>query len=185
MNESQTFQQVIDTQNKSILLQFEHWCRFELFSFQFWLLLAMLIIPWIIWVRLADKKRLAEIFIYGLLVMTVVTFLDEFGCQLNLWEYYIDIEPYFPRLIPMNFSMLPVWYMLVYQYACRWKSFLLANFFSAAFFTFVGEPMLVALKIYVLFTWKHIYSFPIYIIIAVLLKALTMLVMKKYRKAQE
>ena len=87
MNESQTFQQVIDTQNKSILLQFEHWCRFELFSFQFWLLLAMLIIPWIIWVRLADKKRLAEIFIYGLLVMTVVTFLDEFGCQLNLWEY--------------------------------------------------------------------------------------------------
>ncbi len=183
MDQSPSFQQILDAQSKAIILQFKHWCKFEVFSFQFWLLLAMLIIPWIIWTKLVDKKRLAEIFIYGLLVVTVVTFLDELGCQLNFWEYSIDIEPYFPRLIPMNFSMLPVWYMLVYQYANGWKKFILVNFFSAIFFTFVGEPIFVALKIYVLFTWKHIYSFPIYIIIAILLKALTMVIMKKYRQA--
>lgn len=183
MDKSPSFQRILDVQNQAVQLQFLHWCKEEVFTFQFWLLIAMLTIPWIIWVKLVDKKRLNEIFIYGLLVVTVVTLLDELGCQLNLWEYLVDIEPYFPRLIPMNFSMLPVIYMLIYQYFPRWKSFLLFNFFAAVFFTFIGEPILSAAKIYVLIKWKSIYSFPIYIVIAIALKALTGFIIKSNQRA--
>ncbi|MBA1334925.1 MAG: hypothetical protein HPY66_0546 [Firmicutes bacterium] len=102
-----------------------------------------------------------EILVYGLLISTIVTVLDEVGCQLNLWEYRFDLEPLFPRLIPMNFTMLPVWYMLIYQYFTKWKPFITANIVSAAIFTFIGEPLFVMLGIYELIKWKHIYSFPI------------------------
>lgn len=178
MNDSQLFEQLLEAQGKSIQLQQQHWIKYEVFTFQFWLLIAMLIIPWIIWYKLIDKKRFYEIFIYGLFVLIVATFLDEVGCQLNLWEYRYDIEPLFPRLIPMNFAMLPVIYMLIYQYFPKWKSFIAANIVMGILLAYVGESIFVALKIYVLINWKHIYSFPIYILIAIVLKALTRLLIR-------
>ena len=171
MRESLIFDKVIDEQNRSIQLQIFHWLSYELFTIQFWLLIAMLILPWIIWWKLVDRKRFFEIVIFGLLINILVTTLDEIGCQLNLWEYRYDLEPLFPRLIPMNFSMLPIGYMLVYQYFTKWKTFIIANILLAAIFAFVGEPIFVFVKIYVLFNWRHIFSFPIYILIPVLFKA--------------
>lgn len=184
MNQSPSFEQVIESQSNSILLEYQHWVKYEVFSFQFWLLVAMLIIPWIVWYRLVDKKRILEIIIHGLFVVTIATFLDEIGCQLNLWEYKIDIEPYFPRLIPMNFSILPVIYMCIYQYFPGWKSFIKASIIGAGIYTFLGEPILVALKIYILINWKHIFSFPFYIIISISLKALTQMLININQRTQ-
>lgn len=183
MAESPSLEQVLDAQNKYMELEHLHWRKYELFTFQFWLLVAMLILPWLIWWKLVDRKRLLEILIYGLLISTIATVLDEVGCQLNLWEYRIDLEPLFPRLIAMNFAMLPVWYMLVYQYFTKWKPFIIANIISATIFTFIGEPLFVRLGIYEVIKWKHIYSFPIYIILAIIFKALVGLIIKAHRQA--
>ncbi|MCL6610093.1 MAG: hypothetical protein K6T66_00985 [Peptococcaceae bacterium] len=164
------FLKIIEVQNKAIEMQYKDWLQKDLFSFQFWLLLAALVFPWIAWWKLADRKRLLEILLYGLLVQTAVTLLDEIGCQLNLWEYPYDIEPIFPRMIPINITVLPVSYMLVYQFFPEWKRFLAANILLAVFFAFVAEPAVRWMGIYVLFKWKFIYSFPIYIILALFLK---------------
>lgn len=183
MNESPSFEQVLDAQNKTIQLENLHWLKYELFTFQFWLLVAMLILPWFIWWKLVDKKRFLEITIYGLIVVTFATFLDEVGCQLNLWEYRYDLEPLFPRLIPMNFTMLPVGYMLIYQYFRKWKTFIAANIAAAALFSFVGEPVFVLLDIYELLKWKHVFSFPIYIILAIIFKVAINAIMKVHQRA--
>lgn len=181
MEQFPSFQQVIEAQSEAVHLQTLHWLEYEVFTFQFWLLLLMLIIPWFIWWKLADRKRLLELIIYGFFVIIVATSLDELGCQLNLWEYRYDLEPYFPRLIPMNFSMLPVIYLLVYQYFPTWKSYIIAFFILASLLSFVGEPLLELLDIYVLLSWKHIYSFPIYIALAIIFK-LYVNVVKKIQK---
>lgn len=173
-----TFEQVLEAQNISIDYQIQHWLRYELFTPQFWLLIAMMIVPWFIWWRLADKSRLLEIVVYGLLIHSAVTVLDEVGCQLNLWEYLYDVEPFFPRLIPMNFTCLPIVYMLIYQYYPQWKQFVLANTVLAAAMAFIGEPLFVSIGIYVMLLWKHWYSFPIYILIAILLKLVVEALMK-------
>jgi hypothetical protein len=175
------FEQIQDLQEKAIHLQFIHWITQEVPTFQFWLLLILLIVPWFIWWKLVDRKRLLGILVLGLLTMNIVTVLDEVGCQLNLWEYLIDIEPYFPRLIPLNFTILPVVYMLIYQYFPKWKPFIATNIVVATLFAFVGETALVVLKIYILMGWKHIYSFPIYILLAIGLKALTDVIIKAHR----
>ncbi len=183
MSESQSFQRLLEVQSKVVELQTEHWLKFEVFTAQFWLLVAMLIVPWFIWWKLADKKRLAEILIYGLLVETVAVLLDEIGCQLNLWEYHYDIEPLFPRLISMNFTMFPVGHMLIYQYFTGWKPFIYASLAAAIFFSFIGEPLFVWLGIYRLVNWSSFFSLPIYFIIAVALKAVLSSIMKAQRKA--
>ncbi|PKM78200.1 MAG: hypothetical protein CVU90_03780 [Firmicutes bacterium HGW-Firmicutes-15] len=178
MDKVPSFEQVLDAQNISTQLQVQHWLKYELFTPQFWLLISILIIPWILWWRMVDKRRFLEIIIYGLLISTVVTVLDEVGCQLNWWDYRYDIEPLFPRLIPMNFSMLPVGYMLVYQNFTKWKSFVTANIVLAAVMAFIGEPLFAMTGIYVLLEWKIIYSFPIYIILALVFKVAVNSIMK-------
>jgi hypothetical protein len=171
MQQIPSFDQILNAQNYTIQLQVQHWLKYELFTPQACLLLVMLILPWFIWWPLVDKRRFLEIIFYGLLVCTVVTSLDEIGCQLNLWEYRYDIEPLFPRLIPMNFTILPIVYMLIYQYFPRWKPFIAVNVIVAALTAFVGEPIFAWTGIYVMLAWRHIYSFPIYIILAVVFKA--------------
>jgi hypothetical protein len=170
MEKFTSFEQILDSQNICIQMQVQHWVKYELFTPQFWLLVGMLTLPWIVWWRLVDRRRFLEIIIYGLLISAVVTVLDEVGCQLNWWDYLYDIEPLFPRLIPMNFCMLPVGYMLVYQYFTNWKSFIMASIVSSAILAFIGEPILVKTGIYVVLNWKSIYSFPIYTILALIFK---------------
>jgi len=148
----------------------ENWLKQDLFSFQWWLLLAVLIIPWFIWWRYVDKTRLTEITLYGAITLILAAFLDAILSELVIWEYNHYVIPLWPRLISADFTLLPVTYMFIYQYFRQWKQFLLGMFVVSALYSFVGEPLLIWLDIYKLHGWKHIYSFPIYIVMAVIVK---------------
>lgn len=163
---------IVETQKKLTELRLEHWKHEEVFSFQWWLQIALLIIPWIIWWKLVDKKRIGVIFSYGLLVLIFTSLMDNVGVELTLWGYPCLIVPVIVRLFGVNFSILPVSYMLIYQYFTKWTSFLIANTLFALFASFVGEPIYVLLDMYELYKWKYIYSVPIYIALAVFLKFL-------------
>jgi len=184
MNEVPSFDHILDIQDLSIQLQIQHWLKYELFTPQACLLLGMLILPWFVWWKLVDKKRFLEIIIFGMLICTAATILDEVGCQLNWWDYRYDIEPLFPRLIPMNFTVLPIMYMLIYQYFTKWKSFITANIIASALFSFVGEPLFSMTGIYVLLKWKHYYSFPIYFILAIIFKLILNWIKKVPQQAE-
>jgi len=174
-----SFDEIMEAQNIAIAMQHQHWLHKELFTFQFWLILFMLLVPWILWWKLVDKRRLVEILLYGSLVQTVVTVIDEVGCQLNLWEYPFDIEPLFPRFIPANLTVLPIVFMLLYQFIPRWKPYVIMSTLLASVFSFLMEPLLSWLGIYKLFQWKYIYSFPIYIFLFILFKWLMELIKAK------
>ena len=180
-----SFEEIIEAQNKVIQMQYQQWIHHDVFSLQFWLLLILLLLPWFIWWKVVDKKRLFDFLLYGLIVVTAATFLDELGTQLNLWEYKYDIEPLFPRMIPINFTVMPVSYMLLYQYFRDWKSFIKAHFLLAAGFSFIAEPLMVWLDIYKLFGWQHFYSFPLYIILAASIRWLTLFLMRQQTQAKE
>jgi len=49
-----------------------------------------------------------------------------------------------------------------------WKPFLFASTILALALAFVAEPLAVYIKQYQLISWKFIYSFPLYIVLAVL-----------------
>ncbi|WP_334073494.1 MULTISPECIES: CBO0543 family protein [Paenibacillus] len=151
-------------------LEQQFWLNHVLFSMQWWILLATFIVPWVIWWMAVDKRNIRTILLYGLVIMTLINIMDHTGLQLMLWSYEYKLTPLIPILSPANLSLLPVLYMLMYQYFRSWRSFITAHIASAAVISFVGEPMFVELGIYHMLNWEHYYSFPIYIAMAALIR---------------
>lgn len=148
----------------------ENWIREAFGTWRWWVLLLLLVIPWFIWYKYADKKQLHEITLYGALISIVSITLDELGFELSLWNYPVDVMPIFPRLTSVDYTAIPVIHMLIYQYFSTWKSFFWAMVTKAAVFSFIFEPLIVELGFYKMLKWNHVYSFPIYIIMGLCLR---------------
>jgi hypothetical protein len=148
----------------------EYWLHHDLFTFQWWLLLIIFILPWILWWKYVDKNKVKEILLFGCLLMLLVGLMDDIGVNAHLWSYPYNLVQLIPRLAPIDYGILIVIHMTVYQYFPKWKSFIIANIVMAAIFTFLFEPLTVWLGIYKLDNWKYIYSFPIYVSKAVFVK---------------
>ena len=147
-----------------------YWLHHDLFSFQWWLLLLALILPWILWWKFVDRKRIDHILLFGSLLMVVIILLDDMGMELHLWSYPYQLIQIISRLIAVDQGIIVVAHMFLYQYFPSWKKFLLANIIMAAIFTFIFEPLTVWLGIYKLENWHYIYSLPIYVLKASLIK---------------
>lgn len=142
----------------------ENWLEHGFGSWRWWLLLILLIIPWFIWYKIADKKKLAELVMFSLIIMVFTITLDELGFVLSLWYYPIEVIPMFPRLTSIDYTMLPIIFALLYQYFPTWKSFFWALVALSGVFSFIAEPIIIYLGFYVLIKWAHPYSFIGYII---------------------
>lgn len=154
-------------------LALQHYKQYELFDWHWWLNLALVIIPMIIWWIALDKKRLLEICVFGLLVNLVATFLDVAGTHYVFWEYPYYTFPHLPLFIPVDYVIVPVVGMTIYQRFSKWKSFIIVSLVLSAFMSFVCEPLAVYINLYKLITWRYIYSLPIYFIIYIGSKLVT------------
>lgn len=166
----QLFDQIIQAENQLTDLRMEYWQKYELFEVQWWILLAILIIPLVIWWKLVDKNRFFQIAFLGFLAFLIALEADILGHEMGVWHYPHKLLCFGPQLLPIDFSLFSVTYMLVYQYYSSWKQYLIAATIVAVIFTFVGEPLLDYLGIYKLVSWEYWYSLPIYFLIFVFLK---------------
>ena len=164
------FHQITNTQNKLTLLRIKHWSHYEFLKPQWWLLVFVLLVPWFIWWKIVDRKRLQEIFLYGIMSSFVIIVLDAAGVELGLWGYAFKAIPLYNRCLAIDAGMLPVIFMIVYQCCKDWKKFILVHLTLAAIFAFVLEPFTKAIGITVYYHWKYIYSFPIYIILPICIR---------------
>lgn len=155
-------------------LRIDNWFNHDLFSWQWWVLVIVLIVPWFIWWRYVDRERLLEITLLGMFTLIISSYLDAVFTELGLWDYHFWVIPLWPRLIPADFTIIPVTFMFVYQKFRSWNEFLIAMIFVAAIFAFIGETFLVWIDIYELHGWKHIYSFPIYFALGVIVRWLAL-----------
>ncbi len=167
MNESELINQMIQTKIMYKQLSIEHWVKYEVFTCQWWLGIASVSLPLLLWWKLVDRRRILEITVFGFIISTSATFLDVAGSESMLWNYPIRILPQIPLLFPVDFVLVPIIYMLIYQRYNAWKQFLFTNTIVALVLAFVVEPLAVYIKQYQLIYWKFEYSFPIYILLAV------------------
>lgn len=162
--------EIIDIQKKLAEMRNERWYYHDLFTPQWWFLLALTILPWVIWWYLVDRTRIKQIWLNGALMTILIIHLDDIGTSLALWNYPYKLISIFPRLNPIDVSVLPVFHMLIYQYFTKWKAFLIANIIAALLFAYAVEPFFVKIHIYQLINWKYSYSIPGYIIKAIIIK---------------
>lgn len=158
----------------------QHWLTKEVFTWVWWVGIACLLVPFIIWWLAVDKKRLLEICVFGLMVNVSSIFLDVVGSEFVLWEYPVHILPQIPLLFPVDLVILPVVYMIIYQKFSKWWPYLIASAVAAALLAFGFEPLAVLIGQYKLIIWKYYYSFPIYIMIA----AFSKIVVQSLKAAQ-
>ncbi|WP_343270262.1 CBO0543 family protein [Lentibacillus songyuanensis] len=170
---SVSVEELSDAQKHFFQVTYDRWLNDVLFTFNWWFLLVLMIVPLVIWWRLLDKTRTMEIAFYGLCIVIIAITLDVAGVVLSAWTYGYKLVQFFPPLAPVDFGTLPVLYMLIYQWVPRWKPFIFIIIFFAVFWAFIAEPIFIWMKIYYLNWWKYVYSFPIYIVMGIGIKALT------------
>ncbi len=163
----QKYNEILTLQSHIHELQYDYWLKNELFTHQWWALVGVLIIPWIIWWKLVDKRNIAIILAYGLYMMLIITAMDATGSVLHLWIYPITLLPIISNSISIDLGLLTVLQMLIYQYFPRWKAFILAESVFSALLAFIGEPFAEWYGIYLVLHWYHTWSFPIYILKAI------------------
>jgi hypothetical protein len=151
---------------------FQHWLNHDFLSPQWWFLVALFLLPWVLWWILLRKEHAREILLVGTIIAIITITLDEAGYGLSFWYYQKLLIPLFPRQTALDYSAIPVGYMLLYQYCRTWKNYMIAAVILASLAGFVLEPLFVRCEFYDLLRWKYYYSSPIYIAMAVFVKAL-------------
>lgn len=106
----------------------------------------------------------------GLMASTIALILDEIGLFLTLWAYAYQLAPFTNKLLTVDIAIIPVSYMLLYQYVRKWRPYLITLAVLSLFAVFVAEPIFGVLDIYILLGWEHWYSTPFYFLIGVFVK---------------
>jgi hypothetical protein len=161
-----TNDQIVELEKQLVQIKIEYWLKEDLFSPQWWLMLAVLVIPWIIWWKYVDRSRILPITLLGMFILILSSYLDAIGSELTLWQYNKMLLPLWSRLISVDFSVMPVTYMFIYQNFTKWRTFSVASVALALLFAFLAEPIVAWLGIYQPNAWSHWYSFVIYILLA-------------------
>jgi hypothetical protein len=95
-----------------------------LFTWQWWIALAMMIGPWVIWAIFRDRKTSARLFSAGLLIMILSEIMDAVGVSFGKWAYPVKVIPIATVSFSFRLSVLPVFAMLLLQVKPRFNAFL-------------------------------------------------------------
>ncbi|MDR3563729.1 MAG: hypothetical protein P4N59_20160 [Negativicutes bacterium] len=165
--------QLAEMERQLTQCKIEKWLAEDLFSPVWWLMLAVLILPWLIWWKWVDRRRIVVITLYGLLLLITSSYLDAICSELALWQYNKMLLPLWSRLVSVDFAVMPVTYMFLYQYFRPWPVFTAATTAVAVVYAFGAEHLLEISGIYQVNHWSHWYSFILYIIIGLSCRLLT------------
>lgn len=132
-------------------------------------------------VEACRQKRLFEILAYGLLWAAMATWLDILGTSNGMWEYPFKLSYRVSCLLPADVSVIPVLYMLLYQYGERWRTFLLGSVMVSTLISNIFEPLFLKMNMLNLITWTHMKSWFSFIFLALV----TRIVITLLKKAQQ
>lgn len=159
-------------EDKLYHLELNGWLKNEFLTWEWWILVGFLVVPWVIWAKLVKRDIILEILLFGTIIIITTTLLDVVGLQYRFWDYPIAFLPIIPKAFPFDFSMIPVAYMLIYQYFRTWKFFIIAQITMALTYAFIGEPFSEWVELVYYFEWRYSYSFIYYIIVGIGTRAL-------------
>ncbi|UFU00747.1 hypothetical protein KO561_07375 [Radiobacillus kanasensis] len=154
----------------------EYWKEFSSFNtWQFWVILAMLVIPLIVLFFKMDRERAFLLGFFGFNVHIWFTYIDMFGAKLNYWSYPYQVMPLLSVNFGLDVSLIPVVFMFLYQWIIQHKKNFYVYFLGlCVFLSFVFKPILVALDLFQLNKGANYFTLFIgYVVIMLLSKWIT------------
>lgn len=182
MNEQQRsfFDRLVSIQEKYTKEAHEYWSMYSgLDTWQFWMIVLMLVFPLIILFIVIDRKRLFIIGFFGFAVHMLFSYADAIGIRFGLWSYPYQILPFLPSF-SLDGSIIPIAIMLVFQWTLKHdKNFYLYATLLALVFGFGFKPLLTAIGLFQSYKWvNYFYIFLIYLLLYIGAYLLTRLFMK-------
>jgi hypothetical protein len=150
------------TQAKEVLINliYNDWITNHLFSPTWLGTVIFILLSYALCFKLLDKHRLTQILLFGSLITVMITLFDIIGVEYTRWAHLTRILPIMPTLFLFDFTIMPLYYMLIYQYCSNWKSYTIWNAIAAGLISFVFFPLLTALRMFELLNWRYAYFFP-------------------------
>jgi hypothetical protein len=153
----------------------DYWKDYSLYlSLEYWMMVAILVIPLILLAFKIDKSKIFLIGFFGYSVHVIFAYVDIFGINMGLWNYPFQVIPALPSL-SIDSSLVPVIFMLIYQWTINHdKNFYLYSIIVAGIFAFIFKPLLVALGLFRMYgVINYFFLFICYVLVVLLAKLVT------------
>jgi hypothetical protein len=138
VSNDQYWKQIYEQKDKLNGLYSSYWDRYSDFgTWQFWIVVALLVAPLILLYFTVDRKRIFEIFFFGYTVHLFWTYIDIALGRNGYFTHKYFLTPVLPNATNMTASVLPVGFLLLYQYCTNHKkNFYLYSLVLSAVFAF-------------------------------------------------
>jgi hypothetical protein len=138
MEYSEFWEQIFKKNTEVNAFYSDYWKDYSDFgNWQFWVVLALLIIPLLVLCFTIDRKRMFELFFFGYTVHILWTYIDIALGRNGYFVHKYFLTPLLPNAANMTASVLPVGFLLVYQYCTnKQKNFYLYTIILSACFAF-------------------------------------------------
>jgi len=118
-------------------------------TWQFWLLLALLVLPLVALYILIDRKKAFHLGFFGFNVHVWFHYIDIYGFTHGLWSYPYKVIPFLPSSVTLDTAFIPVIFMLVYQWTINNKKNYYIYLTGLCFFlSFLFKPTMVAFGLF-------------------------------------
>ncbi|MBC7914550.1 MAG: hypothetical protein H7Y07_10560 [Pyrinomonadaceae bacterium] len=151
------------------------WLEEDVFSPRWWSIVVLVALSYLLCFSLFDKRRLSKLFLFGSLLTVGVVVYETVGVNFVFWVCATPIFPIIPCLFVPYLTILPVYYMLIFQYTTTWRQFSLWNLVAVSVYSLVLLPIFIHFKIVILDNWQEVYHMPMLFAIASLARAVTLL----------
>jgi hypothetical protein len=171
----ETFQDLTNRMSALTDDWYDYWNKYSnVGTWQFWVALALLVVPLVVFVIMGDRKKAFRIGFYGLNIHMITTYIDLFATTHRMWEYPYRVLPFLPASVSLDASLIPVTYILVYQWTLKNnKNYYLYMGILSLAFAFLFKPLLSWLELIQLVESSYITLFVFYVIVGLLGKWLT------------
>lgn len=177
-------EEVIELRRKIFSISSTTWENEMLFSLKWWALILVVLVVWYVWWRFVNKERFVEICLVGFIAGLLSTILNSIGVEFTLWGFPDQLIGSIRVINVLDLTIIPVSYMLIYQYCPKWKPYLSVVFMWGFSGSFIGQPIFSYLDLYQLIKWDYILSLPVYIFIGVVVKLIVTGIMKVHFSAK-
>ncbi|MGV2941923.1 CBO0543 family protein [Mesobacillus sp. LC4] len=168
--------EILELQEKVVSLWMDYWKDFShIGTVPFWVIFFMLVVPLIIVYFKIDRTKPFQIAFYGFNIHTWFTYSDAIAMRTGHVYYPYQVFPIMPVNFALDASLVPVTFMLVYQWCINNnKNVLLYGVLTSAFFSFVFKPLMAACNLIKLDNgMNYFYLFLNYLLILFLAMILT------------
>lgn len=167
--------QIGKLREKLVNAEVDHWFQYSSFdSWQFWVLIGMLILPLISLFFLIDRRKAMLLGFFGFNIHVWFTKLDSSAIAFGLWGYPYELIPFLRTSLSIHAAFIPVVFILLYQWTLSHKrNYYLYSTGLCLVFALLWAPLLSALGLFQVNKGNYFYLLLIYLAAMLISKWIT------------